>query len=495
MRKVLVICIDGATFDLLDPLLDKLPTIQKLKTVGCYGNLFSVYPPITPPAWASFITGKNPGKHGVFDFIDVKNREKTDVVDASHIDSESLWSILSRNGVKVGVLNIPLTYPPEKVNGFLVPGLLSRTISSYPPSLMDELKEKVGYAMTPVVMGMSKDEAYDILEKDHAVKEKAALYLLRKDWDFFMVELTLTDYIGHRYFASSPATLEKAFIRVDETIGKLVSSVPSDTDIIVMSDHGFGKCEKNVNLNNYFISKKFIKFKPWGRIKYFLFKRNLNPMKLYSLAKKAGLQKIVNKMPGKRKKYWANKLLGYRDIDWKQTICYTKGSFGPIYINKDCGDHEENKKKIISALRELEFNGEKLVDSIVTKEEMYHGKYARDGPDLFVVLKGMSYLPYSQFASNNQLVTESVYTNEWEGTHRMTGIFIANGPDFRKKKNISEYKLVDLTKTILNLFGLSGEGTDMDGTVMEDALISKIPQKEVNPEKSKLKDAIGDLDL
>ena len=108
-RKILVICLDGATFDLIGPLLDKrmLPNINFLIDHGIRGNLMSVYPPVTPSAWATFITGKNPGKHGIFGFSDPKFKEEVKVVSNSSINSESLWSIFSRHNMKVGILNIP----------------------------------------------------------------------------------------------------------------------------------------------------------------------------------------------------------------------------------------------------------------------------------------------------------------------------------------------------------------------------------------------------
>jgi predicted AlkP superfamily phosphohydrolase/phosphomutase len=72
--KVLIVGLDAATFDLIGPWLaeGKLPNLEALMKNGAWGRLASILPPITPPAWTSFMTGKNPGKHGIFHFMEAQ---------------------------------------------------------------------------------------------------------------------------------------------------------------------------------------------------------------------------------------------------------------------------------------------------------------------------------------------------------------------------------------------------------------------------------------
>jgi len=147
---VFLIGVDAATLDLIRPWADsgRLPTFQMLMRSGVCGNLVSVIPPETPPAWTSLVTGKNPGKHGVLDFL--VRREpgapKT-VVNTTDRHSRAIWNILSDDGKTCGMLTVPVTYPPEKVNGFMISGFLTppdKTDTTYPPGLRDEIVQRLG---------------------------------------------------------------------------------------------------------------------------------------------------------------------------------------------------------------------------------------------------------------------------------------------------------------------------------------------------------------
>jgi predicted AlkP superfamily phosphohydrolase/phosphomutase len=127
-RKVIVIGLDGATLDLILPWVQKglLPNFQRIIKKGIWGHLTSTIPPFTAPAWTSFMTGKNPGKHGIYDFmVREPGTYTSSSVNASFCDADSLWRIIGSEGKKVGVINVPMTYPPEEVNGFLISGMLT----------------------------------------------------------------------------------------------------------------------------------------------------------------------------------------------------------------------------------------------------------------------------------------------------------------------------------------------------------------------------------
>ena len=123
--KVMVIGIDGATFDVLTPLINegKLPHLEALIREGTSGNLKSTIPPLSSAAWSTFQTGMYPGKHGVFDFYRNNHSELTfDPANSTFLKAKTLWEILSDKGKKVGVINLLFTYPPREVNGFIITG-------------------------------------------------------------------------------------------------------------------------------------------------------------------------------------------------------------------------------------------------------------------------------------------------------------------------------------------------------------------------------------
>ena len=213
--KYIIIGIDGGTFDVINQLIEKgeLPNISALMQDGVYGNLQSVFPPITPTAWASFLTGVNPGKHGVFDFLTENDAGKTTISNYGTIRSETLFSILGRNGFRIGSIAVPMTYPPPDVNGYVVSGFPvpnnQQDITS-PAKLKMELERLVGYYDTDVEYGQfdlntpswEKFDAllarlYWLTNKQH----KCALYLLEnKAWDIFFTVFSLTDRVQHFFW-------------------------------------------------------------------------------------------------------------------------------------------------------------------------------------------------------------------------------------------------------------------------------------------------------
>ena len=124
--KALIVGLDSATFDLARPWIagGKLPSLAALMENGAWGRLASVVPPITPPAWTSFMTGKNPGKHGIFHFLEASpGTYGFRYLNAGSRRAKTIWRILSDAGYTVGTINIPFTYPPEQLSGFQISGI------------------------------------------------------------------------------------------------------------------------------------------------------------------------------------------------------------------------------------------------------------------------------------------------------------------------------------------------------------------------------------
>src|ERR1051325_9352411 len=148
--KVVVIGLDAATWTLINPWMAEgsMPNLAKLMQAGVSGSLQSVLPPITPPAWTSFMTGKNPGKHGIFNFIETEpGGYAMKYSNATSRRSPTIWKLLNDAGFSVGTMNIPFTYPPEKLNGFQISGMDTPSESSpfiHPPELRDELLPHLG---------------------------------------------------------------------------------------------------------------------------------------------------------------------------------------------------------------------------------------------------------------------------------------------------------------------------------------------------------------
>lgn len=148
--KVLVVSFDGGVWTNLLPLANSgiMPNLKKLLETGAHSDLESTIPPVTPPAWTAFMTGCNPGKSGVFDFYEYQEGSyKPSLTTSKSIQPPTLWKILSDNGLRVGIVDVPINYPPPEVNGFIVSGWerpSNKKVFTYPPELGNKLIENLG---------------------------------------------------------------------------------------------------------------------------------------------------------------------------------------------------------------------------------------------------------------------------------------------------------------------------------------------------------------
>ena len=260
--KVLIIGIDGATPDLIIPWCKqgKLPNICGLMDTSIYGNLESTVPPITPAAWTSFLTGQNPGKHGIFDFMEREPHSYNfRYINSKARKSPSLWKILSNEGYKVGVLNVPMTYPPEEINGFLISGLDApdEERAVFPEELFYDLEKNVGgFQLDIRHLGNMRndiqrlaflDEVKDVEEQ----RVRVLLYLQKKyQCDFLMIVFNATDQVQHHFWhymdtshpKYDPLGSEKfadaiydIYNKVDELIGQLqIELQPTDQRVNII---------------------------------------------------------------------------------------------------------------------------------------------------------------------------------------------------------------------------------------------------------------------
>jgi predicted AlkP superfamily phosphohydrolase/phosphomutase len=500
MTKLLIIGLDGATFDLIKPWAaeGKLPTLAKLMQGGVTGDLESTLPPVTSPAWPTFMTGKNPGKHGVFDFIRPR-AGSFDMVNASQIKGKLLWEILSEAGYSVGVLNVPITFPPRKVNGYLVPGLLSpdqgKTV--YPPDLLKPYEAELGkYRLTPNVQYKAGNEDEFIADL-HDLIDTQLRYALRllKDQptNVLMLHFLATDNGSHalwRFMDKShprhePAlaakygdALQKVYQHLDDAV-RQVHEAAGAPNTIVMSDHGFGPLHRTINLNILFIEKGLMHLKPkfFTQLRWWAFRNGLTPATAYKILSQLGLQNITAKVSRKARNEMVGKFLSFEDVDWSKTSAYSMGHVGQIYINMQGREpfgcvtpdrYAEARQQVIDALNTLidPATGKPLVDRIIPREEAAHGPYADQGADLHLILDGYRTIAFPLFATDGRVLTPQIRGDS--GCHRLHGIFIGSGPAFATG-TVADPKITDLAPTILHILNVPVPA-DMDGRVLSEAL-------------------------
>ncbi len=522
MSRVLVIGIDGGTFDLVRPWTEAgdLSHIGRLMAEGIHGPLESTLPPVTAPAWTTFATGKNPGKHGVFDFIRPMGSGRFDLVNSSAIRAQTLWQILSEAGRRVGVMNVPVTYPPVPVNGFVIGGMLSPTRRTgsgkitYPADLLDRYTDQLPpYRVAPNVQYKPGNEEAFIADLLELVDLRGTYALqLMDDYpcDFLMCHFLSTDTIQHalwkfvdpdhpRYDPQAAARfgdgIKQVYQRIDRYVGQMVDRLSEDTNVILMSDHGFGPLHYVVNLNLFLIEKGLMRLKrdAWTRLKAALFRAGVTPAAIWHLIERTGLQNYVWQVSKSTRNKVVSKFLSFDDVDWSHTVAYSIGHVGQIYVNLkgrepegivEPGEaYERTRQQVIDALHDLRHpeTGRVLIDKIIPGDEVTHGPYAAQGPDLHLVMDSYRTIVFPLFATDGKIVTRQIRGDS--GCHRKHGIFVAWGPEIRPNA-LSNARILDLAPTILHLLELPVP-SDMDGRVLTEALASERPVeiREVGPDK------------
>jgi predicted AlkP superfamily phosphohydrolase/phosphomutase len=503
MSRVLVIGIDGATFDLLRPWTEAgdLPNLARLMEEGTHGPLESTLPPVTSPAWPTFATGKNPGKHGVFDFIRPMGG-RFELVNASSLRAPTLWEMLSQKGQKVGVMNVPVTYPPKPVNGFIIGGMLSpmEGTFTYPADLLDQYDDRMKpYRIAPSVQYKGGNEEAFIVDLLDLVERRGEYALqLMKDhaYEFLMFHFQATDVLQHalwkfvdpthpRYDAERAARVEPAFKRVyrqiDRYIGQMLDYLGDDATVIVMSDHGFGPLHHTVNVNLFLLDQGLLKLKEgaWTRLKSQLFRAGLTPAAIWHLIEQAGLQNYVWQVSKSTRNKVVSKFLSFDDVDWSRTLAYSIGHVGQVYINlkgrepdgivAPGAEYEAVRQRVTRALEELRHpeTGKAMVDTVIPGESVVHGPYASRGADLHLVLDGYRAIAFPLFAADRRVVTRQIRGDS--GCHRRHGILIAWGEGIRPGEAVEGARIMDITPTILHLMGLP-VSDDIDGRVLTSML-------------------------
>ncbi len=506
MEKLLIFGLDGATFDLIGPWVAQghLPNLGRLMERGVSGDLASTLPPVTSPAWPSFMTGMNPGKHNVFDFIRPNAGDFT-LVNATSLRAPTIWQIASQAGLRVGVMNVPVTYPVQPVNGFIISGLLSPTSGtiSYPADLLAPYASKLGPYRVALRVQYKEgneeaflDDALELIE----LRGRYALHLMAdRPWDLFMVHFIALDNLQHAFWKFIDPThpryrpelaekygdsLLRAYQQVDTQVGRLIEQAQElfgKVNVVAMSDHGFGPLHYIVNLNIHLLEHGLLRLKrnPWTQLKATLFRFGLTPAGVYRWVEKLGLQNIVARVSKQSRNQVVNKFLSFDDVDWSRTVAYSMGHVGQVYLNRrgreaqgivaDGAEYKAVRDRVVEVLRQLTHpeTGQPLLDKVIYGPEVTHGPYADQAPDLHLILDDYRCIAFPLFATNKEVVTQQIRGDS--GCHRANGIFIGYGPAFRQRAQVEGSRIIDLAPTILHLLGLPVPG-DMDGQLLNEAL-------------------------
>ncbi len=437
-RRVAVIGLSGVSWNLTRDLSARgiMPNLAGLLQDGFACEMTSSLPSVSSVAWTSFLTGVNPGQHGIFGFAE-RRRESYGLYfpNASQVQSPALWDLLSKKDLKTVAVNIPQTYPVSETNGITIAGYMADNLEKavYPPRLVPALQE-LDYRIDVdlALAGTDKDAFMQGLSGTLRKRRDTIVYLLdRIDWNLFVGVFTGCERLLRYFWAdyentSSPyhQRVMGYFKDIDSAIGEMVSRLSEEDGLIILSDYGISRLEKEVYLNAWLQHEGLLNFK--GDPPY-----------------------------------------SYENIDGERTWAFALDP-GRIYINlkgsmpqgsvEPGEEYEGLLKELNAAFLSLkdDVTGEPVISRLFRKNDLFSGPSLERAPDF--VLRGAQ-----GYDLKGAVSQEAVFANDL-----ITGMSVYSEPLFymRGLQGLSvRPRIIDIAPTILRLLNMSVPGS-MDGKAL-----------------------------
>jgi len=273
-KRLFILSLDGVPHSFLTQGIadGRFPHLARL---GEPVEIASTVPPVSSVAWATFSTGVNPGNHGIFGFVDRDPATLEERIPSSRdLRSPTLWQMLNDRGKRTIVLNVPLTYPPLEVDGIMVSCFLCTDLARgvTPRSLLPRLRA-LGYRIDPDPALAAADRAayFDEVLATFRARRRAIFELVREPWDLFMAHVMMTDRVNHFFWkdGTDPASLFHDrfwgfYQEVDDLVGEVSDLLPDEVEIFLLSDHGFGPLEQDVDLNAALAEGRLLSYQDGG---------------------------------------------------------------------------------------------------------------------------------------------------------------------------------------------------------------------------------------
>ncbi len=505
--RLLIIGIDGADWLITRCLMEAgyLPNLRALAETGAFGPCRSTIPPTTPPAWTTIMTGKNPGKHGVFDFLPMAG-DAMDTPIASRRRAMTIWRALSDAGLRVGTFNLPATWPPERLSAFQVAGFDAAEFGptlAWPREAFDVLRDAAGdYDIFP--FSIQTPEGDPDAVRRHADIAVIGTQALLESWpcDVYMVSFQIVDWVQHGHLGRemapmAPATLSEdgqvvsAYRIVDDRIGALVSEWRGDeTTVIVISDHGGTPADRLVNMEKLFLEHGLLAHTTTDGNTARLQERRSRAA--LALRLWLGLKKALpplTRLLGPLARSMRARMSGYQEdvtIDWSRTRALPWGDYGQVRLNISGRDPHgivppSDVEALVAEITELllslrdPVSDEPIYRAVMRNEELYVGPWAELGPDLHPVPVQERYMAASGRSGVAELPLLDVQPEPvmaldppW-GIHSSVGIMLIAGRGVRQGISIKDTTIADFAPTALHLLDYPVP-EDIDGRSLTEVL-------------------------
>ncbi len=491
--RLLIIGIDSADYRAMTQWLadGHLPHLAALMSHGQLLRCRSTRPPLSAPAWTTALTGCNPGKHGLYDFLDFSYPDRRPWWSLPR-RCPSLWRRLSDAGLRCGVLNVPMTYPAEPINGVMVSGFGAPELTEqafHPASLRQGLLAAVpGYSVQPTLDPALWPDV-DSLIPYAAMRARAAAHLLETNqFDVFMVVFNSLDWAGHGHACRKDGdVLLRVMQAIDGQVGALVARTDwPKTPVLVMSDHGMRCAKRQVNLHKLFVDLGLLRVterdegSPPARTASTLIAAWNAAKRVLPARAIAWLRRV-----GHRQRAAALAAAPRLSVDWEHTIAAPVGAYGCIRLNvvgRDPNgtvapeDYPAVRQDVIQQLQEVQdpTTGEPLFREVASRDDIYHGPLIESAPDI-VLTPNSEDLAFGGATTDADLL---VFMRQKAlvaplvppcGVHADTGILMFSGEAAATARGSQECTLQEVAPTVLHLLGLPVPSY-MDGRVLTEQL-------------------------
>ncbi len=495
-RRVLVIGLDAGCFPVLNPLFEAgvAPTLEMLFEDGVCGPLESQIPPWTASAWPSMYTGKNPGKHGVFDFLSFEGYDWS-VVNATHVRERAIWELLSDHGISSVIVNVPVTHPARPFDGALIPGMTApEDPDCHPAGILEDVKTACGgYRIYPQ-SGPEPDRSIEGYERTIELRGAAFRYLLERfEPEFGFVQFQLTDSVFHERPGDNRA-IEAVYRAVDREVSEIIEAYEPGT-VLVLSDHGMGPIEgREFRVNEFLRARGHLRAQSGGEgmpnwtrewendllggtdpdeYKQSFLERVLN------VAARAGIttQRVAGVLDSVGLKepigrHVPNDLIraASEQVDFPESRAYmrSKSELG-IRINLEgrepngqvaLAEYESVRSELIDDLSAVRTpRGDPIFESVEPRETYFHGPELENGPDVVLVPDRFDHAAVAGLEGD--LFADPV--EPWN--HKRTGVFAVSGENVDRGELPSEATIFDVAPTICSLFDVPIDDA-MDGEAL-----------------------------
>lgn len=492
---VLALAFGEASFELVDrwSASGELPTFRRLREAGTWGTLRTDPPFITPLMWSTLLTGTNAGRHGVFDFWQRNADGRFREIDRRAIRTPCLWDLFEAAGRTCGFFNVPLTYPPPRVPGYVVSGQdapgAHRDVAN-PPRLYDAIVERFGALPFKEIFpgGRDKSDYLTLFDEDAAQRAAVQEFLVR-EWpqDFTMIFNSATAMAQHYFWSDMDAgatnpyrdTVLTAFRSMDALLARTLDAAPRDARVFVFSECGAGPLHRGVDLNRWLSDVGLLARHPEHAGGTPSVVRDLRHWAQRRLP--LGIQARLNRhlKPLKR---WVQLRSELSWVDWTRTRAFARGKEGNLFVNLKGrephgivaagAEYESVRDELIAQLLALRdpSHSEPPVTSAKRREEVFSGDHVEGAPDVIVEWRNGEYL-----ATEQRQFGEAVFGERWReymswpttGSHRSNGIFLAAGPGIAPRGRLDAVRLIDVAPTLLHAAGVAVP-TGLEGRVVSE---------------------------